>query len=367
MSIFGKVLIILNILVAGVFIYLSTADWSQRETWSYAVYRQELALDGLPLDEQELDAEGRLATDRLTEQTLKAIFQPVGETLPSPLRPEDKTQLGAVQRLRDRLRGEINSLGGDEPKIRAQMVAWLVPLARTGGERDGLRQFLNMAPFDKVIADNGPFELVFKRVLEPGSGELEEAAKTYGREWGFQDLLKPIDKDPQTRRQEVAHLLLNMTADPTSQDFARQYQRVLVIVGLKAFASQADQQYYALRDMAERLTLAMSEDRATFERDYDVKLKYLYGLAEDLGLSQKKLAEYEKLTRRHQDLVKARQADFMDLTTKLESARQATKTALANLTTEQQRLFEAERHVATAAAKNQQLEREIRVLEKGKP
>jgi hypothetical protein len=119
--------------------------------------------------------------------------------------------------------------------------------------------------------------------------------------------------------------------------------------------------------MTDRISGFMAEDHATFEKDYELTLKYLYAKAEDLAQRQKKLSDYEKLTRRHQELVAARQRDLMDLTQRLEAARAATKNALAALTTEQQRLFEAQRNVANTAEKNKQLERQIRVLEKVEP
>jgi hypothetical protein len=344
MSILGKVLIILNVLAAGAFIYLATVDWGARESWSYAVFRHDLALNGLPLDEQELDADGVRAVDRLSNQTLQSMLAPVGGGLPATVLPEDKTQMAEVSRLRTTLRTELNTLGGNAAQIRQKMVAWLVPLARTGGEREALRQFLATEPIAKLTADDSPFENAFKRVLASGQ------------------------EPPETRRAEIAHLLLNMTVDPNSPpDFARQYQRVLEVVGLRAFAAEADRQYYALREMADRISGFMAEDQATFEKDYELTLKYLYAKAEDLAQRQKKLADYEKVTRRHQLLVQARQQDLMDMTTRLEAARAATQAALASLSTEQQRLFEAERKVAVTTEKNHQLEQQIRSLEKTEP
>jgi hypothetical protein len=345
MSILSKVLVILNILAAGAFIYLATADWGQRETWSYAVYRHDLALNGLPLDETELDTDGGRAVDRLSDQTFQAILQPVGGGPAGTLLPEDKTQLAEVRRVRQRLLGEIASLGDNLNQVKERMIAWLVPMARTGGERDAIRLGIDKAANISQLTDNeSTFEKAFRAVLDPGQSP------------------------PESRRAEVAHLLLNMTVDPGSaNDFARQYQRVLVVVGLKEFANAADRQYYALRDMAERVSQFMAEDQAGFERDYELTLKYLYSKAEDLGQIQKKLADYQKVTKQHQDLVSARKRDLEDLANRLDDARKATQQALANLTAEQQRLFEAERNVASSAEKNQQLERELRVLEKVQP
>ena len=47
MSLLGKVLALLNVLAAVGFFYLATADRAKRQSWAYAVYRHQLAIDGL--------------------------------------------------------------------------------------------------------------------------------------------------------------------------------------------------------------------------------------------------------------------------------------------------------------------------------
>lgn len=50
MRIWGYIFIFLNIIAAGVFVYFATSVWKARTEWQLAVVKQQLAIDGLPLD-----------------------------------------------------------------------------------------------------------------------------------------------------------------------------------------------------------------------------------------------------------------------------------------------------------------------------
>jgi hypothetical protein len=342
MSLFGKILAVLNILAVMAFVYLVAVDWGQRQTWSYAVYRYDLALDGLPLDDEARSADGTLQVKLLSDATMQDLFKSVG-SVPSPLTPEDKTQVAEVRRVHDRLRREIDA-EQDAAKKRALLASILVPRTRTGGERDALRERIEKEPLDGLMADAGPLEQAFKQALD---------RKTPSGQ----------DRDPAERRQAIAHLLFNVN-DPVSKNFEREYQRVLVVIGLRAFANEADLQATALRDMADRVRLLMAEDQASFEAAYQRSLADLNGLAATAEARKAKLAEYERVAKKQQDLVRVRQADVAELKTRLDQARQASVAALAKLSAEQQKLFDYERQVGDGTATNQQLELEIRSLEK---
>src|SRR5215470_10658476 len=59
MSILGYFVAGLNIIAAGAFLYLAAMDYSVRQAWSYALYRYELASNGMPVDKTETDEHGR--------------------------------------------------------------------------------------------------------------------------------------------------------------------------------------------------------------------------------------------------------------------------------------------------------------------
>ena len=53
MSLIGKLLAILNVLAAVAFVVIAGMDWQQRERWAYTVFRHDLFVDGLPIDDKE--------------------------------------------------------------------------------------------------------------------------------------------------------------------------------------------------------------------------------------------------------------------------------------------------------------------------
>jgi hypothetical protein len=65
MSLFGKILAVLNLLGAAGLIYFASADYAKRQAWAHAYTRAELLLNGIPLDEKELDSSSQLAVERL--------------------------------------------------------------------------------------------------------------------------------------------------------------------------------------------------------------------------------------------------------------------------------------------------------------
>src|SRR5262245_7402756 len=98
MSMLGKVLAILNVLAAIAFVALAATAWGKRPNLTYAVFRHELVITGLPVDETEADPIGNAAiVDQLGEKTLEDLFRSVGG---QPV----KTQREEVKRLHDKLR-----------------------------------------------------------------------------------------------------------------------------------------------------------------------------------------------------------------------------------------------------------------------
>src|SRR5438876_11316199 len=99
MTILGKLLAIANVLAAVGFLYLAATDWAIRHKLTYAVYRHELALTGLPVDDQESEStDDAPHIDRLSEKTLQDVFK--GGT---PV----KTQKEEVQRVQREFKSSI--------------------------------------------------------------------------------------------------------------------------------------------------------------------------------------------------------------------------------------------------------------------
>lgn len=127
MSLFTKLLIVLNMLgILGV-AYLGMMTLSKRQAWAYAVHRHDLVIQGLPLDENDADEQGRPRHLDLTEPTLKEIF-PV-----SPVR----TQKEEVDRVKGILDARIAAATQPEQQILVH-VDILLPFASTYRDREEL-------------------------------------------------------------------------------------------------------------------------------------------------------------------------------------------------------------------------------------
>src|SRR6516164_7795633 len=102
----AMVLIVLNIVAALAFTFLLVMDYSKRQAWSYAVFKHDLGLMGLPLKEEEsVPSASRVTIPRQeldSEQLKRAFserpqtkggepFQPVMLTLSNPILPQHLT------------------------------------------------------------------------------------------------------------------------------------------------------------------------------------------------------------------------------------------------------------------------------------
>src|SRR5687767_8024469 len=80
MSLFGKVLAVLNLLALGGFLFLASQTLAARKNWSYAVMLYEVGLDGLPIDKEEVDQQGTPKHQKIDE-TLSATITGVTPVL----------------------------------------------------------------------------------------------------------------------------------------------------------------------------------------------------------------------------------------------------------------------------------------------
>src|SRR5262249_6796367 len=63
MSLLGKILAIFNVLAAVAFFYVASIDWAKHEAWADAALQHDLVIQGLPVDDQERDAQGNLRVE----------------------------------------------------------------------------------------------------------------------------------------------------------------------------------------------------------------------------------------------------------------------------------------------------------------
>ena len=164
MSLLGKILMVINIFAALAFFYLVAADFGQHQSWSYAVMRQDFILDGLPLDEGVKEGDGTKIVDKISDKTLKEMFQGVGGP------PDGKTQEAEVFRVKQNVQSEIDGVAAEAQK-REKLLSVLIPLKKTGLERDKLKTIETV----KLLAD---LETEFNTALQK-TDDLEKKTNGY--------------------------------------------------------------------------------------------------------------------------------------------------------------------------------------------
>ena len=216
-----------------------------------------------------------------------------------------------MKRVHDKLKADIERETSDAAK-REKLKSVLLPLADTLSERQELKTRIDSAKsFAELMGPQGDFEKAFAAVAgKAGQG-----------------------REPEDTRRLIAHLLFCMSQADSQPERAR--ERAAVVVGLKAFTHEANLRAHALQQMAHQLQAEMVADRSQFDRQQRRILHELELLARDLDERKEELDRRQTLVNRHTALVKAREADIVELKKQIDAAGEATKTALTELAKEQ--------------------------------
>jgi hypothetical protein len=331
MSTLTKVLAVLNVFAAIAFVALAAAAWGKRNAWSYAVFRHDLLINGLPVDDRQTNVDGVPVASLIGSQTLQEIFGGAGEPV--------RTQADAAQKRLESLRQGI----GEDAAGRQKLARILIPLQRTRGERDAVRRQL-LDPKVKtadLLGPDGPLERAFRAAVQ-------------GKDSQGKDL------DAEQRRREVAHVLLNSDDQPQAMQWA------IAVCGLDAYTRAADSQAQALSDMTQSVRTDLANRRADFALAHKNRVMGIELHADQLADLQGQLQHQQGLTAKHQALVTAREADVADITKQLADTRKAVQEALKKQGEMEKHLFDTQRELGTTSEMNQKLEQEIRSLELGR-
>jgi hypothetical protein len=337
MSLFGKILAVLNVLVGIVFLVLAGMDYSKRQSWSYSHFRHQVAIYGLPLTDSDETwrVPYRSVSRDLSKSTLKEMFANAGGD-------EVKTQLDAVNQIKGQIEGEAN--GKPDESAKKQFIGgYLIAIARTGEDRERYQQMIldrTKSADDLKKALNDIFDEAIGDHLPPNKGSQA--------------------RDLEARRRAIADLLYNLSAD------ANWRKRVEVVVGLQHYIGAADRQAANLQQMASRLNAAIVDEQNTFVRQYRSLLPELQILSEKVKDLDGKLKEQQELLQKHTVLRNTRQTEVADFQKKIQEAGTTVATETATLDRLQKQLFALQQQVATAQKNNQDLERQLRTRETGR-
>jgi hypothetical protein len=132
MSLFGKILAVLNIFGAIGLIVVASMDYAKRQAWAQAQFQLDLILEGLPLDEQQRTSNDERTVDLLGEEPLRQLFAAAGGSNPVRTQVEE---VGRVQRLLD---GQLQPLQGNVQAQTHLLAVMLLPLADNSLDREHL-------------------------------------------------------------------------------------------------------------------------------------------------------------------------------------------------------------------------------------
>jgi hypothetical protein len=336
MSLLGKILAIMNVLLAIVVLVLANIDWGTQQGWNYALLKRQLLIRGLPVDEKEApqDDPDEPLVRELSGGVLNDLFQ--GNNGGSLGGAPVKTVADELNRVKAKLTGDVANQADDNAK-RNLLKGVLYPLARTLSERDEMRA--------NIDGENG---------VNWGQREIE-------RRFDGAKLAPRGDRAARRDfRANAAFLLGNLSQDPEWR------KRVMTVVGLEAYIDGLSRQAEAMSAMAHDIYVAMNTDRAKFEEDYNGFVNLLTRESEQIAKAKNYLAELDKIKSDREVQVKQRQAEKTQAETDLAAARRDTQKEIAQLKAIQTDLFNLQNKYKQAMDKNQGLETELRQLEQNK-
>lgn len=350
MSIFGKILIFFVLLAATVFIYVAAVDWAARYKWAYAVYRQELTLNGLPLDvKHEDEFYNEPEVDKLTDNTLQSVFAGFG----SPVR----TQMEEVERLQKRINEELAALPSEDAK-RKKYAELFAPLANNAAELDAIRKRAE----DKAVSWTQLEADINDLFADMARYDTDDEGKMTGQPKTERPIL--VQSVPRDKRRAVAHLLFNVHPKSDDASVEADHLRLQIVIGVQSFNEEAKHSAEVLLALGEQTALAIIGDRAGFEVDYNNVLADLRDRAETIASRTLDLTAQQKLKTEHTLLKEDREKDVAKAKDDLGKSRKATQAALEQQVSEEDTLFKAQRILGSSKEANEKLERQIRAMEK---
>jgi hypothetical protein len=144
MSLFGKILIVLNVLLVGGFFFVAALDYARREAWSDNYVQHDLLINGLPWDDKELDSRGSPRVESLRQPVVNKLQ---GGNGVKTQQEEFNAQKKKVMNLAE----EVKQPTASKASAR-QLVRVLTSLADSQARREQLQNLaahIDQAPDDK--------------------------------------------------------------------------------------------------------------------------------------------------------------------------------------------------------------------------
>lgn len=410
MSTLGKVLLFLNLLIAGGLVYVAAQDWAKRQEINGVVVRYYLTLQGLPTEGTKpadsntipinITTNSGVTVDKISDKLFRTQFTGADGGATYGAEGATVVSLGeelerVVPKVRSRFatgtpQETLRFLVGGRAEIvvggqrgQAFQPGLLMNLAESFEERQAIRALaepppatpeqlaanaaeatrrfnarlaaLESAPDPKALAAATATLEELKKAIEANPADAETKAKLTALSSAG---APPFTRDDQDRRRRITLFL--MMLDPS----AAWQKRVMTVAGLKTYSASLYEQIARLTDMARQTERAIEIDQSKFEAEYELLKKLALNqdiLVVDQDKNVKGLADMEA-----QDAasVAARKSHLADLNAQLASLRQSIKAVLDRQAAAEQAVFELQRKVGDALKGNLDLERKLEQAER---
>jgi hypothetical protein len=377
MSLLGKILAVLNVLAAVGFFFVAYMDWNMRQSWANAVVQHDIVINGLPVDKSELDQEGHPKYLNLR----KAMLQPLlGAQIV-------RTQEEEVDQVRNKLQVPTSFEDRTQKVVAVKKLASiLMALADQQKQREDLLKRVDeaQAAATKATAGDAQADKALQDELDKMQTEVADDFNKIPQEPPDDPNEGPRDDKKDSKRRAIAHLLFRLVPvlgqddTPEKQQApdlgppnpaavgpgVKVYDRYLAVVGLEAASRELDNQAATLQVMAEDVLHGMERDRDGFLDAQRTMLAQLEDLSERDARQKTFLANQQDLVQRQNTIVDTRKTELKKVKDLLSAAQGYTRDDLKAQAVLEKNLFEARKNMRDAFEKNQELEKQIRTLEK---
>ena len=242
MGLFGKLLLVVNLIAGGGFVYLAFQNWNFRQTVAASVLWHRLVITGIPFvgepmpteDDAEIpfktEISGSSAVDTVSKKFLETYFKNAGSPAAKLGGSEVvSSQVAEVARVRQKVQQLLDAAGANKGIVAGE---FLEPLAETLEERDAIVKLRQQGKADELA----------KKLLDRFDDVLD-VAKT---------------KDETERHMKLDHLLTQLDTDVVWQ------KRVALIIGLRRYKTALAAQTVRFERMYNQVLRLMEQDQNSY-------------------------------------------------------------------------------------------------------
>ena len=381
MTLFGKILLVFNLLLAAGFVYLATQDWKGRQTINAAAVRHLLLVGGLPVGGEpgdpatmptgpdaevpfKIEMAGGFRTDTVSPKLLDTYFANVAPA-DTPLgKGTVASQVAEVKRVKAFIDDLLAKEDGQAAKA-ARLRGLLLAGAETYDERLAilrLAQEENVAELEKLLAAR------FAAVTEAPKPASAESQAKLGAEVEDAEQIKTkleqieqsraVPQDQGERRAKIAHLLVHLSPDAAWQN------RVRAVIGARRYVAAVAAQIDRFADMARSVEDLIIADQELYRAD--VRLQFERARrGTTLAAEQAKIRlNWQEQKRREDDFVAQRTTELNAIKAQLRKVKAEVDELLARQGTIEAALFAVQREVAVTLDEVYQLEERLAARER---